>query len=98
MIAGSIFKCSLVVIVESDHSAAFREVDRVLCMTSLWPMSFEPNSDVPPRSLAEQRSISVLPQFINDCIRCGLTVRARYLRDRLKADDGSASELPQPCQ
>src|SRR5437764_14157768 len=26
-------------------------------------MSFEANSDVPPRSLAEQRRMSVLPQF-----------------------------------
>jgi hypothetical protein len=62
MTAGSIFRCSLIVVDES-HSVGRLEVDRVWCITSRWPMSLEANSEVPPRSLAEQRRISVLPQF-----------------------------------
>jgi hypothetical protein len=35
----------------------------VMWSTSRWPMSFEANSEVPPCSLAEQRKITVVPQF-----------------------------------
>ena len=62
MTAGSIFRCSLIVVDES-HSVGRLEVDLVLCMTSRCPMSFDAKSEVPPRSLAEQRRMRVLPVF-----------------------------------
>lgn len=61
--AGSIFTCALLVVVRVSQSVDFRLVECVVCRTSRWPMSLEASSDVPPRSLAEQRRINVLPQF-----------------------------------
>ena len=60
--AGSIFTCSLEV-VDVLHSPGRRVLDCVVCVTSRCPMSFDANSEVPPRSLAEHLKISVLPQF-----------------------------------
>ena len=60
--AGSMVRCSLLV-VEACHSPGRRVSDRVVCTTSRWPMSLEANCDVPPCSLAEQRSIKEFPQF-----------------------------------
>ncbi len=57
MTAGSMLTCSLIV-VERRHSPGLRDVDRVVWVTSRWPMSLETNSDVPPCSLAEQRRMS----------------------------------------
>jgi hypothetical protein len=62
MIAGSILSNSAVV-VDGIHWLGLRVFDTVVCITSRCPMSFEANSDVPPCSLAEQRRMSVLPQF-----------------------------------
>jgi hypothetical protein len=60
--AGSIFSCSLLV-VDDNQSVGLRVLERVVCTTSRWPMSFDANSEVPPRSLAEHRRMSVLLQF-----------------------------------
>jgi hypothetical protein len=62
MMAGSMDRCSLVV-VEGSHSPGRRVSDRLVCRTSRWPMSLEANCEVPPCSLAEQRRMSELPQF-----------------------------------
>jgi hypothetical protein len=62
MMAGSILIDSLVV-VEALQAPGLRVLDRVVWSTSRWPMSFDANSEVPPCSLAEQRKMTVLPQF-----------------------------------
>ena len=62
MIAGSILIDSLVV-VEALQAPGLRVLDLVVWSTSRWPMSLEANSEVPPCSLAEQRKITVLPEF-----------------------------------
>ena len=62
MMAGSILIDSLVV-VEALQAPGLRVLDRVVWSTSRWPMSLEANSEVPPCSLAEQRKITVLPEF-----------------------------------
>ena len=58
--AGSILRCSLVV-VDALKSPGRRVSDRLVCTTSRWPISLEANCDVPPCSLAEQRRMKVFP-------------------------------------
>ena len=60
--AGSIFRCWLDV-VEDLHSPDRRVLESVVWRTSRCPMSFDANSEVPPSSLAEQRNMTVVPQF-----------------------------------
>ena len=62
MTAGSMLRCSLVV-VDGHHCEGCRVFDCVRCTTSRCPISREANCDVPPFSLAEHRKISVLAQF-----------------------------------
>src|ERR1700722_4606788 len=62
MMAGSILRCSLVVL-DENQCPGCQVFDWLKCTTCRWPMSLEANCDVPPCSLAEHRSIRLLPQF-----------------------------------
>ena len=61
-------------------------------------MSFEANSDVPPRSLAEQRRMSVLPQFSTIVSATARPLGARHLTDRLEPENAASAGLTQPRQ
>ena len=88
MTADSTLRCSARV-TEGNISVARREREIAVRTTSRSPMRREAKREVPPLSLAEQRRISVLPQFSTMFVlrRCR---RPGHLRNGLKPQHDSA--------